>query len=147
MKTRMKQDTTDKAPTKIRFFRNFRETWGKVQRRLRPVDREAGPGRGERYAHEDADTARTRRTRQDKTTSLIVIRAVPVVSCSTLDDASLRLDMHRPHLLHPFFRFFGNFREASHGSRRDSQAEYYAHEDADNAGHNGQSTDKKGSSG
>ena len=31
----------------FRFFRNFRETWGKVQRRLRPVDREAGPGRGE----------------------------------------------------------------------------------------------------
>src|SRR6185437_14769351 len=43
--------------------------------------------------------------------------------------------------------FFGNFREASHGSRRDRQAEYYAHEDADSAGHNGQSTDKKGSSG
>src|SRR6185437_11416566 len=43
-------------------------------------DREAGPGRGECYAHEGADTARTRRTRQDKTTSLLVIRAVPVVS-------------------------------------------------------------------
>jgi len=42
-----------------------------------------------------------------------------------------------------FFWFFGNFREAWHGSRRDRQAEYYAHEDADNAGHNGQSTDKK----
>src|SRR6185437_1011135 len=46
-----------------------------------------------------------------------------------------------------FVWFFGNFREASHGSRRDRQAEYYAHEDADNAGHNGQSTEKKGSSG
>src|SRR6185437_9756916 len=40
-------------------------------------------------------------------------------------------------------RFFGNFREASHGSRRDRQAEYYAHEDADNAGHNGHSPDNK----
>src|SRR6185437_6281652 len=42
-----------------------------------------------------------------------------------------------------FVWFFGNFREASHGSRRDRQAEYYAHEDADNAGHNGHSTDNK----
>src|SRR6185437_13288753 len=40
-------------------------------------------------------------------------------------------------------RFFGNFREASHGSRRDRQAEYYAHEDADKGGHNGHSPDNK----
>src|SRR6185312_10888329 len=67
----MARDCSVRVCLKIGFFRNFRETWGKVQRRLRPLDREAGPGRGEGYAHEGAETARTRRTRQDKTTSLL----------------------------------------------------------------------------
>src|SRR6185312_6782489 len=56
------------------------------------------------------------------------------------------------HHLHPFFRFFRNFRETQRGKANESRptivrqagrAECYAHEDAGKAGHNGQSPDNK----